>query len=486
MPRKPPQVRRRPEQFISDDRRVNTRVRIPGGEERVKGLINRIRKLSEEQVEAELRHVMQDFAARHRNMERVFDDHFRHAAHWLDDGHDLSETRRRLIGAYFTMEYAIESAALFNPSIVPHYDQMGLPDGALRFIMSLRATGEGHISSIVFRTGVIDPAGEITVNPCSHFVGSARPDPEAVREKRTFFYKLIEMGGYSEIAGSILDRLPVEFAFADLERTIGEMRDEADNVDEFNQAADQMLWLARSNYTLQFPDETPLSEVVIFPVTENESRGIEDARFVHFTDEDGSSIYYGTYTAYNGFQILPQLLFTKDFRRFSIVTLNGKYAQNKGMALFPRKINRRYVMISRQDGENLHIMTSTNIRFWNEVQLLRPPTYPWELIQIGNCGSPIETEKGWLLLTHGVGPMRRYCIGADLLDLENPSKVIAHAREPLIAPNEKEREGYVPNVVYSCGAIRHGGQLIIPYAMSDSATSFATVSLDELLAYLLD
>jgi predicted GH43/DUF377 family glycosyl hydrolase len=486
MAKKPPQVRRRPEQFISDNRRVITRVLIPGGEERIKGLLKRIRNLTDEEAQIEFREVMDDFAGRHRNIEHVFDDHFQHVSQWLDDGHDLPEIRRRLIGAYFTMEYSIESAALFNPSIVPHYDQAGLPDGSLRFIMSLRATGEGHISSIVFRTGVINADGDITMNPCSRYVGSARPDPEAVREKRTYFYKLIEMGGYSDIAGEVLDRLSPRFAFADLERVIGEMRESADDVDEFNRATDQMLWLARSNYTLQFPDETPLSEVVIFPVTENESRGIEDARFVRFTDDDGESIYYGTYTAYNGFQILPQLLLTKDFRRFSIVTLNGKYAQNKGMALFPGRINGRYVMISRQDGENLHIMSSTNIRFWNEVQLLRPPTYPWELIQIGNCGSPIETDKGWLLLTHGVGPMRRYCIGADLLDLENPSKVIAHAREPIIVPNEKEREGYVPNVVYSCGAIVHNGQLIIPYAMSDSATSFASMELDELLAYLLD
>jgi len=486
MPRKPPEVRRRPEQFLSDERRVITRQLVPGDEERCRGLIWRILSLNEADAAADLDLVMRDFASRHHNIEAVFDDHYAYAARFVDDGESLSETQRRLIGAYFTMEYSIEAAALFNPSIVPHYDQGGMPSGSCRFIMSLRATGEGHISSIVFRTGVIDSSGNITVNPCSPFVGSARPDPAAVREKRTFFYKLIEMGGYSETAGAILDCLPVQFAFSDLERTVGEMRETSTNREEFNHAADQMLWLARSNYTLQFPPDCPLSEVVIFPVTENESRGIEDARFVRFVDDDGSPIYYGTYTAYNGFQILPQLLHTKDFKQFNIVTLNGKYAQNKGMALFPRKINGRYVMISRQDGENLHIMTSTNIRFWNELQLLRAPKLPWELLQIGNCGSPIETEKGWLLLTHGVGPMRRYCIGADLLDLEDPSRVIAYSREPLISPNAREREGYVPNVVYSCGAILHNGLLIIPYAMSDSATSFATVELDALLAYLLD
>jgi len=479
-------VRRRPEQFLSDERRVITRLLVPGGDERCKGLVGRILALDETEATAQLGAVKRDFAGRHRNIDDVFDRHFRQAAKFLDGHYEISEPRRRLIGAFFTMEYAIEAAALFNPSIVPHFDQSGLAGGACRFIMSLRATGEGHISSIVFRTGVIDGAGEISVNPCSPFVGSAHPDPEAVREKRTFFYKLIEMGGYSDAAGQILDQLPVEFAFADLERAIAAMREHAPNHEDFERAAEQMLWLARSNYTLQFPESSPLSEVVIFPVTENESRGIEDARFVRFVDDDGSSIYYGTYTAYNGFQILPQLLHTKDFRHFTIVTLNGKFAQNKGMALFPRRIKGRYVMISRQDGENLHIMSSTNIRFWNELQHLRGPKRPWELVQIGNCGSPIETEKGWLLLTHGVGPMRQYCIGADLLDLEDPSRVIAYAKEPILCPNEKEREGYVPNVVYSCGAIVHNGQLILPYAMSDSATSFATVPLDELLAYLLD
>ena len=486
MARKPPPVRRRTEQFLSDDRRVITRLMVPGNETRIKGLLERVLSLSEQQAASDLAAVMESFSSRHRNIEAVFDDHFAHIVRYLDDGEGLSETRRRLIGAYFTMEYSIEAAALFNPSIVPHFDQSGLSPGACRFIMSLRATGEGHISSIVFRTGTIDPSGEITVNPPSRFVGSARPDPEAVREKRTFFYKLIEMGAYSEITGTIVDELPIEFGYADLEKTIAELRESQTDPEAFDQAAEQVLWLARSNYTLKFPADCPPSEVVVFPVTENESRGIEDARFVRFTDDDGSVIYYGTYTAYNGFGILPQLLRTKDFRQFNILTLNGKCAQNKGMALFPRKINGRYVMISRLDGENLHIMTSTNIRFWNEAKQLRGPKHPWEFVQIGNCGSPIETERGWLLLTHGVGPMRQYCIGADLLDLEDPSHVVAHARQPILSPNEKEREGYVPNVVYSCGAILHNDQLIMPYAMADSATSFVTISLEELLAYLVD
>jgi predicted GH43/DUF377 family glycosyl hydrolase len=242
-----------------------------------------------------------------------------------------------------------------------------------------------------------------------------------------------------------------------------------------------MRWLARSNYHLKFPARSAVSEVAIFPVNENESRGIEDARFVRFTDDDGAVMYYGTYTAYNGFRILPQLLETPDFTEFRITTLNGKYAQNKGVALFPRKINGWYVLISRADNENLYVATSKNVRFWNDAQRLQTPTYPWELIQIGNCGSPIETEAGWLLLTHGVGPMRTYCIGAALLDLQDPTRVVGHLAEPLMIPDERERDGYVPNVVYSCGAIVHNDLLVMPYAMSDSATSVATVRLQELL-----
>ena len=479
-----PNIKRRPEQFISDDRRVITRLFLPGDQERLHNIVDRSLRLSEEAVETNLAQIMRDFETRHRSVGAVFDEHAQEVLRHLDTGLELTEARHRLIGAYFTMEYSIESAALFNPSIVPHVDQAGLPPGACRFIMSLRATGEGHISSIVFRTGVIDAAGEILFDPISRFVGSANPDPDATYYKQRFLLKLIEMGAYNEAVGDMVERLPDEFGFSNLECVVTERRANADASSEVHQAADNMLWLARSNYQLRFPADCPISEVVIFPVTENESRGIEDARFVRFIDDDGSVIYYGTYTAYNGFRILPQLLRTEEFGLFSIITLNGKCVQNKGMALFPRKINGRYHMIGRLDGENLYLMTSTSIRFWNEADVLRGPEHPWEFVQIGNCGSPIETEHGWILLTHGVGPMRRYCIGVMLLDLEDPSRIIACAEEPLLTPNEKEREGYVPNVVYSCGAMLHNGELIIPYAMADSATSIATIAVDDLLAYL--
>jgi len=480
-----PEIVRMPEQFLSDDRRVITRFFRPGDDARIESLLARLIQLDREKVTEELADVLARFGSRHRNLVSVFEDHFQRVALHLDAPDALSEQRRQLIGAYFTMEYSIEAAALFNPSIVPHFDQSELTPGACRFIMSLRATGEGHISSIVFRTGVISSEGQVSVSAPSRFVGSAQPDLDAIREKKTFFLKLIEMGAFTETAGNILDRLAEQFTLSDLVEAISDHRHDGKSDPTFEEAAEQMLWLARSNYTVRYPADCRPSEVVVFPVTENESRGIEDARFVRFTDDGGSETYYGTYTAYNGFRILPQLLTTKDFRSFNITTLNGKCAQNKGMALFPRKINGRYVMISRQDGENLHVMSSTNIRFWNEATVLRTPEHRWELIQIGNCGSPIETDEGWLLLTHGVGAMRRYCIGADLLDLDDPTRVIAHAPVPLICPNEEEREGYVPNVVYSCGALPHNGRLVIPYAMADSASSFITISIRELLDFLL-
>ena len=240
--------------------------------------------------------------------------------------------------------------------------------------------------------------------------------------------------------------------------------------------------LAQSNYEVQFEAEQKLSTRILFPATPSQSNGIEDARFVRFQNDDGSHLYYATFTAYDGKVVMPELVETHDFLRFRFRTLNGPAAQNKGMAMFPRKINGQFAMLARQDNESIYLSYSDNIHFWNERKLLLKPVFPWELIQIGNCGSPIETDAGWLVLSHGVGAMRKYCIGAFLLDRKDPSKVIGRLREPLLQPNENEREGYVPNVVYTCGALLHGSELIIPYAMADHATGFATVPLDEVLA----
>ena len=477
-------VVRMPEKFISDDTRVITRPFIPGDRERIKRIVDRLLGLSEKESRALLVQVLADFAPRHKDVGDVFEENFGLVADCIEPGTDISRERRMLIGSYFTMEYAIEAAALFNPSIVPHPDQSGLPAGSLRFVMSLRATGEGHVSSIVFRVGVIDGAGDIIIDPMSRYVERARKLKDRVHIKERYFLKLIEMGGYSDAAQTVLDRLAAEFTFTDLTQAIEDAgREPADQL-AFQHAADTMRWLARSNYHLTFEEDCKPSEVVIFPISENESRGIEDARFVKFIDDDGSFMYYGTYTAYNGVSILPQLLATKDFRHFRITTMSGKYVQNKGLALFPRKLDGWYLMLGRIDGENLFLMRSTNIRFWNDAEMLQQPQFPWEFVQIGNCGSPLETDRGWLVLTHGVGPMRRYCIGVTLLDLEDPSRIIGQSREPLIMPNEEEREGYVPNVVYSCGALIHNGELVLPYAMSDSATTFARVPLAELLDHL--
>jgi len=477
----PIHITRKPQKFSSDDKRVIARYFQVGGESRANNVLSRVAGLSDAGVRELLDQVITDFGPRHRKIENTFDRHFGYVKHYISNPDALSLERKLLIGSYFTMEYAIESAALFNPSIVPHPDQADLKPGELRFIMSLRATGEGHVSSIVFRTGVIDDQGEITFAPLSPYAAKMRLNQDRQYEKKLFYLKLIEMAAYSEASRAVLDEMPDWFTYQELDHKIAEIKQRPDHPRPFNESAENMLWLARSNYRLMVPEEADPSEIVIFPTSENESRGIEDVRLTHFTDDDGTVTYFGTYTAYNGFRILPQLFETPDFSNIEIHTLNGRYVQNKGMALFPRKINGMYHMISRLDGENMFIMQSDNVHFWNECQKLAGPLYPWEFVQIGNCGPPIETQHGWLLLTHGVGPVRQYCIGACLLDLEDPSKVIGHLDQPLIIPNQDERDGYVPNVVYTCGALAHAGHLVIPYAMSDSATTFATVKMDELM-----
>lgn len=477
-------VSRKPERFRSDDKRVIARFFQVGGEQRIHNILRRVGELNETQVNELLLQVRSEFAPRHRRIETAFERHFGYIKHHVKDADQMSAERQMLIGSYFTMEYSFESAALFNPSIVPHPDQSNVPDGDLRFIMSLRATGEGHVSSIVFRSGIAHADGGVSFDPPSKYSAKMRVNQDRQYEKKLFFLKLIEMAAYSDAARVILDELPKQFTYRELDHKIAEIKDRPDSPRPFSETAENMLWLARSNYRLMVPEDTDPTEIVIFPTSENESRGIEDVRLTHFTDDDGNVTYFGTYTAYNGFRILPQLFETTDFQNIEIHTLNGKFVQNKGMALFPRMIDGFYYMISRLDGENMFIMKSDNVHFWNECQKLAAPMYPWEFVQIGNCGPPIETEKGWVLLTHGVGPVRQYCIGACLLDLNDPSKVIGHLDRPLIVPSEDERDGYVPNVVYTCGALHHAGNLLIPYAMSDSATTFATVSMDELLAEL--
>ena len=478
-------VKRKPNKILGDISRVITRLHIPGDRCRVSKIIKRIVNLPDIAAEKLLAQIIIDFSGRHEDIGHIWERHLNAVKNSLPKDKMLTDVQRALIGAYFTKEYAIESAALFNPSIVPHPDQNHLNKGSLRFIMSLRATGEGHISSIVFRSGVLDRANRFLFDPVSNFVETPDLQLDPVYKRNPFQLKLNEMVAGNEISTYILNQLPEDFTYKQLIEKIGNLRAKP-QFPEVNQnrTFHIMSWLANSNYEVSFHADHRVSERVIFPVSKNESRGIEDARFVQFFDNQKKSTYYATYTAYNGHSILPQLIKTKDFINFNIVTLNGKAIKNKGMALFPRKIGGRYAMLSRQDGENNHIMFSDNIHYWQKSQIIQEPEHPWEFIQIGNCGSPLETNEGWIVLTHGVGPMRKYCIGAMLLDLEDPTRIIARLDEPLLTPNEKEREGYVPNVVYSCGSIIHNNELVIPYAMSDINSGIATVSVKNLLGYM--
>jgi predicted GH43/DUF377 family glycosyl hydrolase len=450
--------------------------------ERIMRIVARVTAMERGEVEREAAMMLERFAERHQKLERFLLRRFEEVREHVITDRPLSESHRRLIGAYFTLEYSLEAAALFNPSIVPHPDQSALPSDALRVVLSLRATGEGHVSSIAFRTGVVDGDGKISINQPTRFVTAAEVHPNPSYEKRLFVRKLRELALLSPEAQRLMDQLGEQFSFEQLTAVTGDaLRTGRALGGTLRRTAENVLALARANYEVSFEPSDRFSERVIFPMAPAEARGIEDARFVRFHDDDGRATYYATYTAFDGQVTLPQLLETEDFVSFKISTLNGPEIQNKGMALFPRKVRGYYAMLSRQDGENIYLMYSDMLHFWYEKRLLLRPTYPWEFVQLGNCGSPIETDAGWLVLTHGVGAMRRYAVGAILLDLDDPGRVIGRLPEPLLDPIPEEREGYVPNVVYSCGALVHAGRLILPYAMSDQCTSFATVPLDELL-----
>ena len=382
------------------------------------------------------------------------------------------------------MEYAIESAALFNPSMVPAIVQDGTDVGSTRFVMSLRATGEGHISSAVFRRGVIDRDNRITIQPVSQHSRRLQVVENREFEKPNYQRRLIEIGATGTFTDEVMKLLGESFNFVELKLAIDAVWESHEYALSFGQTADQIIALARANYDLHLPDLQEVSEFVIFPNSDAESHGIEDMRLVQFRSDDGGICYYGVYTAYDGSNIMPQILETTGFHTAKIRTLGGRYALNKGMALFPRKVDGRYLMLGRLDNENLFLLRSDDVLFWNEAEILLKPKFAWEIIQIGNCGSPIETESGWLVLTHGVGPMRQYSIGAALLDRDDPSQVIGRLAEPLLVPLDEESVGYVPNVVYSCGGMIHNDTLVIPYAISDRSTTFALVSLPELLAEL--
>ncbi len=471
--------------FRPDSLRVLIRPFIPGDTARIINIIGRALALSEGESEEQLSAIAADFSSRHVDIRTIWRKHFDKVKAHVFSSLPLSETRQLYIGALFSGEYALESAALFNPSIVPHPDQSGLTDGDLRFILSLRATGEGHISSIEFRAGVIHSDHSITIEEPSQFVSAPEVNPNPTYRKSIFLHKLMEMGFENDWSSHVMESLGDNFTQHELEKSMQRaIKGKQPLPREIERTMDCVRWLAQSNYEIHFDPSVAVSERIIFPVSSNESNGMEDARFVRFVEDDGSVIYYATYTAYNGRAILPQLLETSDFLHFRALTLNGRAVQNKGMALFPRRIDGRYAMISRQNDEDLFLMFSDNPHFWSDPKVLQRPGQPWEMVKIGNCGSPIETDAGWLVITHGVGPMRKYCIGAMLLDLDDPSKVLCHLSEPLLSAVGNEREGYVPNVVYTCGALLHRGRLVLPYAMSDTAATIVTMEVDQLLAAL--
>jgi predicted GH43/DUF377 family glycosyl hydrolase len=440
--------------------------------DRIRRIVSDVLSMDEKAVEKILKQVLEEFENRHIGFKEMLLRNYNTIKKYTASQTTLSPSRKLLLGSYFTNEYSVESAALFNPSIVKHPDQNGLAHGEVRFILSLRATGEGHISSIEFTSGIISESGEITIDPPPTKLASAYKTKNA---KFTKDFVVKRAAYYEDFNTSVFESLPEQFSIK-----------QAKKIQNNHPATNKALRnIFDTNYDISFDKGTALGSRVIFPASREESGGMEDVRFVKFTDQDKAR-YIGTYTAYNGKKIRPKIIETEDFISFNIRTLYGKAALDKGMALFPEKINGRYTMISRQGSENISIMYADDLYFWDTYKTIQKPERDWELTQLGNCGSPIKTPSGWLLLTHAVGPMRKYVISASLLDLHNPERVLSTLDEPLIYPEENEREGYVPNVVYTCGIVQHFNNLIIPYAMSDSAVSFARVDISALINKLLN
>jgi predicted GH43/DUF377 family glycosyl hydrolase len=468
-----------------DAGRVITRLFVPGEElpesaSRGRSVIDRILALEDDDVAASMAELRTRFAGRHRDLGSVLREHFDIAVHGRSDLAGLPEDRRLLIGAYFTMEYAVESAALCNPSLVAHPDQGGLAPGETRFVMSVRAVGEGHRSSVEFRTGVIGPARALTIDaPGPVLVLGARQP--ATYHRDLFRARLADLGADPETVNRVLDGLPDRFDAVALRRAVDAVHPQLSARQAGHLAIEQIDRVAAGEYGVTFPPDSAISERLLWPGSPAESHGMEDVRLVRFIDDDGGITYYGTYTAYDGEHIAPQLLATKDFATFEVGQLAGPAARDKGMALFPRKVGGRYLALSRWDRENISLSTSADARVWHRAGILHAPREDWQLVQVGNCGSPIETDDGWLVLTHGVGAMRTYRIGVLLLDLDDPARFRAVLREPLLSADAQDRDGYVPNVVYSCGALRHGDTLTVPYGINDTTIGLAQVDLPALI-----
>lgn len=483
MNEEPLAVNRLPVRLTADAALTITRL-FWAGPERARKIVDRIATLDDEQVSHLLAATRKDFSHLHDGLDNIFLAHYEQVRDRVDMPENTTTERKLLTGAFFTLEYAFASSALFNPSMTPAIDQEGLAPGSLRFVMSLRAIGEGHVSSIVFRRGVVDHTGNITMDPAGPYHEPLRRAEYHQFSKAKFRVRMAGMGVREEVMKTVLARLGDQFTADDLLQVINGPQAVVDSLLRNDPQTPGFEWLSGCDYDIEAAPDGSITDVVLFPVSEAESQGMEDMRIVRFTDDDGSVRYYGTYVGFNGRQLLPQIVEMPGLNVAHVRTLHGRWAKNKGLALFPRKVNGHYMMSGRIDGENLYILKSDNILVWDEQVKIQEPQFPWEFVQIGNCGSPLETEAGWLLLTHGVGAMRRYCIGAMLMDLDDPTKVIGRLDQPLLMPSAEERQGYVPNVVYSCGGLIHNGILVIPYGISDAATGFATVKLDDLLARL--
>ncbi len=484
-------VRRGAQRLRPDAGRVITQMFVPGQEgfehqdSRAGAVLARLLALDDAEVRAAFDDVQDRFAGRHRDLLATFRRHAAQLADRLEAARPLSDTRRLLLGATFTCEFAIEGAALCNPSIVADPDQDGAPPGALRIIMSVRAIGEGHRSSVGFRTGLIDGDGQTVFDPPPRYatVGTTQT---VTLEAPALRAELARLGVDGENADYVLDPLGPRFAAADLEEQLGRLHGNLVTRHRGNETIAAIRAIAMRTYGVEFPPESALDERVLWPSMAAESHGMEDARFVRFTHDDGAVTYYAVYTAYDGDHISQQLLETSDFRTFTSSPLAGPAAANKGLALFPRRVHGRYVALSRSDRETNAIAFAAHPLDWATSTPCQAPTRAWEVLQLGNCGSPIETDAGWLVLTHGVGPMRTYSIGALLLDLDDPTRILGQLRRPLLQPTSAEQNGYVPNVVYSCGAIVHAGSLVVPYGVGDASIGIATVPVDDLLGVLTD
>jgi len=460
----------------SDDRRVIIRPFIVS-DSRALRILDHVSKMDHQEIDQSRDWLDRTYSHRHQSLVTVCLEHYEAAALAVGWTTHLSVDQRIVAGSFFSMEYAIDSAALFNPSITPHPCQLNLAAGELRFVMSLRATGEGHLSSIVFRTGIIHADDSVTISTLPTRLSRLRKSPDRSYQSSIFRRKLTEMDSMNPQVDAILKALPDQF---NLEQLVGMIESKIAG-GEAPAGLRAARWLAESNFRIDVPANVNLEDLVIFPMSADDSNGIEDLRLTRFVEDDGTTLYCGTYTAYNGKRTLPMLLTTDSFKHMEFHSLNGRCALNKGMALFPRRVDGDLLMCGRIDGERLFLMRSRALHFWDNATVLAEPTLPWEVMLIGNCGPPVETERGWILLTHGVGPMRTYSLGALVLDRNDPSKIIGRLREPLITPSESGREGYVPNIVYTCGCIIHGDDLFIPFALADKITNMAVVKVDALI-----